>query len=129
VLDDAVFDTELDDGLKTYALNEHIDESEAASTKAGIATRNTCNRKQPQKNVPSMQGNKFQVALAQITTFFGTSDTSMGCANMSVKLINKGIHQCAYNFWNGYEEAEESVGKEMKISFDNTLCNPYNGNL
>ncbi len=42
-----------------------------------------------------MQGNKYQVALAQITTPLGTSDASMALAKMSVKLMNKGIHQRA----------------------------------
>jgi hypothetical protein len=77
LFDDAVFDTSLDDGLETYVLNEPIDEPEAALPKAGMVALNTCNRKQPQKYIPSMQGNKYQVALAQITTSLGTSDTSM----------------------------------------------------
>ncbi len=92
---DAVFDMALDDGLKTYALNEHIDEPKAASPKAGMVACNACNRKQPLKYVPSMQGNKYQVALAQITTSLGTSDTSMALAKMSTKLMSKGIHQRA----------------------------------
>ncbi len=74
----------LDDGLKTYALNEPIDEPEAASPKAGMAVCNAHNRRQPQKYVPSMQGNKYQVALAQITTSLGTSDTSMALAKMYI---------------------------------------------
>jgi hypothetical protein len=85
----------LDDGLKTYELNEPIDEPEAAFPKAGMADCKAHNRKQQQKYIPSMQGNKYQVALAQITTSFGTSDTSMALAKMSVKLMNKGIHQRA----------------------------------
>jgi len=74
-----------------------------------------------------MQGNKHQVALAQITTSLGTSDASMALAKMSVKLMSKGIHQradilgmvmaqvslkAALTKWG--KEAEESVGKEMK---------------
>jgi hypothetical protein len=74
LFDDAVFDTALDDGLEKYELNEPIAEPKAASPKAGMAACNTCNRKQPQKYVPNMQGNKYQVALAQITTSLGTSD-------------------------------------------------------
>ena len=77
--------------------------------------------------VPSMQGNKYQVALAQITTSLGTSETSMAFAQMSVKLMSKGIHQhadivgmvmaqvslkAALKKWG--REAKESVGKEMK---------------
>jgi hypothetical protein len=127
VFDDAVFDMALDDGLKTYALNEPIDEPETASLEAGMVARNACNRKQPQKYVPSMQGNKYQVALAQIASSLRTSDASMAFAKMSVKLMNKGIHQsadivemvmaqvllkAALKKWG--KEAEESVGKEMK---------------
>jgi hypothetical protein len=42
-----------------------------------------------------MQGNKYQLALAQITTFLGTRDASKALAKMSVKLMSKGTHQCA----------------------------------
>jgi hypothetical protein len=74
-----------------------------------------------------MQGNKYQIALAQITTSLGSSKTSMAFAMMSVKLMNKGTHQradvvgmvmaqvslkAAVKKWG--REAEESVGKEMK---------------
>jgi hypothetical protein len=125
--DDAVFDMALDDGLKTYDFNEPIDKPEAPSHKTGMVARNACSRKQPQKYVPSMQGNKYQVALAQITTSLGTSDASMALAKMSIKLMSKGIHQradivgmvmaqvplkAALKKWG--KEAEESVGKEMK---------------
>ncbi len=72
VFDDAVFDTALNDGLKRYALNEPIYDYEAASPKAGMAASNACNRKQPQKYVLRMQGNKYKVALAKITTSLGT---------------------------------------------------------
>ncbi len=95
LFDDAVFDMALDDCLETYDLNEPINKPEAASPKAGMAACNACSRKQPQKYVPSMQGNKYQVALAQITTSLGTSDSSMALAKMSIKLMSKGIHQCA----------------------------------
>jgi hypothetical protein len=60
-----------------------------------MAACNACIRNPPKQYVPSMQGNKYQVALAQITTSLGTSDTSMALAQMSVKLMSKGIHQCA----------------------------------
>ena len=40
-----------------------------------------------------MQGNKYQAALAQITTSLGSSETSMAFAQMSVKLMNQGTHQ------------------------------------
>ncbi len=127
LFDDTVFDTALDDGHERYDFNEPIDKPEAASPKTGMAACNACNRKQPQKYIPSMQGNKYQVVLAQITTSLGTSDASMAFAKMSVKLTSKGIHQranivgmvmaqmslkAALKKWG--KQAEESVGKEMK---------------
>ncbi len=62
--------------------------------KVGMAACNACNRNPPKQYVPSMQGNKYQVALAQITTSLGTSETSMAFAQMFIKLMSKGIHQC-----------------------------------
>jgi hypothetical protein len=73
------------------------------------------------------QGNKYQVALAQITTSLGSSKTSMAFAVISFKLMNKGTHQradvvgmvmaqvslkAALKKWG--REAEESIAKEMK---------------
>jgi hypothetical protein len=40
-----------------------------------------------------MQGNKYQVAMAQITPSLGSSETSMAFSQMSVKLVNKGTHR------------------------------------
>ena len=74
-----------------------------------------------------MQGNKYQVALAQITTSLGASETSMAYAQMSVKLMNTGTHRrsdvvgmvmaqvllkAAIKKWG--KEAMDSIGKEMK---------------
>jgi len=70
VFDDAVFDTASDDGLDQEALAEP--EIQAAPPNEGMAAHNTRNRKQPEKYIPSMQGNKYQVALAQITTSLGS---------------------------------------------------------
>jgi hypothetical protein len=125
VFDDAVFDMALDDGLNQQAVAEP--ETQAASPKVGMAACNTWNRKQSKTYVPSMQGNKYQVALAQITTSLGSSKTLMAFAMMSVKLMNKGTHQradvvgmlmaqvllkAALKKWG--REAEESIGKERK---------------
>jgi hypothetical protein len=92
-----------------------------------MVARNARIRNPPKQYVPSMQGNKYQVALAQITTSLRMSETSMAFAQMSVKLMSKGIHQradivrmvmaqvslkAALKKWG--REAEESVGKEMK---------------
>jgi hypothetical protein len=93
VFDGAVFDMALDDGLDQEAVAEP--EIQVAPPKEGMAARNTRNRKQPEKYVSNMQGNKYQVALAQITTSLGSSKTSMEFAMMSVKLMNKGTHQRA----------------------------------
>jgi hypothetical protein len=49
LFDDAVFDTTLDDVLKTYDLNEPINEPKAASSKTEMTACNAHNRKQPQK--------------------------------------------------------------------------------
>jgi hypothetical protein len=66
----------------------------------------------------------------------------MAFAMMSVKLMNKGTHQCAdvvgmvmaqvllkaaLKKWG--REAEESVGKEMKQLYWQALSNPCIGNL
>jgi hypothetical protein len=125
VFDDAIFDTALDDGLDQEAVAES--EIQVAPPKEGMAAQNTRNRKQPEKYVPSMQGNKYQAALAQITTSLGSSKTSMAFAMMSIKLMNKVTHQRAdvvgmvmaqvllkavLKKWG--READESVGKEMK---------------
>ncbi len=90
VFDDFVFDTALDYGLDQEAVTEAAMQAEIP--KAGMAAHNTCNRKQPEKYVPSMQGSKYQDALAQITTSLGSSETSMAFAQISVKLMNKGTH-------------------------------------
>ena len=73
-----------------------------------------------------MQGNKYEIALAQITASLGKSKNSLAFAQMSVKLMNKGDHRradivgmvmaqvslkAALKKWG--KEAEESVGKEM----------------
>ena len=66
VFDDTVFDMASDDGLDQEVVAEP--EVQAAPPNEGMAARNTRKRKQPQKYIPSMQSNKNQVALAQITT-------------------------------------------------------------
>jgi hypothetical protein len=124
VFHNAAFDTAVDGGLKQQAVAEI---NEAAPPKVGMVACNACTRNPPKQYVPSMQGNNYQVALAQITTSLGTSETSMAFAQMSVKLMSKGINQCvdiigmvmaqvslkaALKKWG--REAEESVDKKMK---------------
>ena len=125
VFDDAVFDIALDYGLDQETVTEAV--TQAESPQVGMAARNACNPKEPEKYVPSMQGNKYQVSLAQMTTSLGSSEISMAFTLMSVKLMNKGTHQCsdvvgmvvaqvtlkaAIKKWSKY--AVDSIGKEMK---------------
>jgi hypothetical protein len=92
-----------------------------------MAARNARVRKAPERYIPSMRGNKYEIALAQITTSLGNSENSLAFAQMSVKLMNKGYHRradivgmvmsqvshkAALKKWG--KEAEESIGKEMK---------------
>ena len=123
VFDSAAFDTAVDGGLEEQV----AETNKAASPTVGMAARNARIRNPPKQYVPSMQGNKYQVALAQITTSLGTSDRSMAFAQMSVKLMSKGIHRradivgmvmaqvslkAAVKKWG--KAVVESVGKEMK---------------
>ncbi len=89
VFDNAAFDTAANGGLEQQAVAEII---QAAPPKVGMAAHNAHIRNPPKQYVPSMQGNKYQVELAQITTSLGTSETSIAFAQMSVKLMSKGIH-------------------------------------
>ncbi len=90
VFDGAIFDTALDYGLDQEAVTETVTQVE--SPKVGMAALNACNRKRQEKYILSMQDNKYQVALTQIKTSLGSSETSMAFAQMSVKLMNKGTH-------------------------------------
>ncbi len=124
VFDNAAFDMAVDSGSEQQAV---VEINQAAPPKVGMVACNARIRNPLKQYVPSMQGNKYQVALAQITTSLGTSETSRAFAQMSIKLMSKGIHQCAdivgkvmtqvslkaaLKKWG--REAEESVGKEMK---------------
>jgi hypothetical protein len=124
VFDDAVFDTDLDGGLDAEPPTL---ETPANTPPAGMAARNVRVRKPPEKFIPSMQGNKYEIALAQITASLGKSKNALAFAQMSVKLMCKGEHRradivgmvmaqvslkAALKKWG--KEAEESVGKEMK---------------
>ncbi len=61
--DNAAFDMAVNGGLKQQAVAEI---NEAAPPKVGMVACNACIRNLPKQYVPSMQGNKYQVALAQI---------------------------------------------------------------
>jgi len=70
-------------------------EPNAPSPKKGMAARNARNRKQPEKYVPSMKGNKYAVALTQIVVSLKGSKHAMSMVQMSVKLMSKGAHRKA----------------------------------
>ncbi len=67
----------------------------AVSPKKGMAARNARVRKQPEKYVPSMKGNKYAVALTQIKMSLYRSEDTLSMAQRSVKLMSKGLHRCA----------------------------------
>ncbi len=70
-------------------------ETHAPSPKKGMAAGNARNRKQPEKYVPSMKGNKYAVALTQIAASLKGSKHAMSMAQMSVKFMSKGAHRKA----------------------------------
>jgi hypothetical protein len=92
VFDDAVFDSDLDGGLDA---EPPVLERPADTPPVGMAARNARVRKPPEKFIPSMQGNKYDTALAQITASLGKSENSLAFAQMSVKLMNKEDHRRA----------------------------------
>jgi hypothetical protein len=65
-----------------------------ASPKTGMTARNSWVRKAPEKYVPSMKGNKYAIALTQITLLFQGSKDALCMAQRLVKLIGKGLHRC-----------------------------------
>jgi hypothetical protein len=67
----------------------------AVSPKKGMAERNVRVRKQPEKYVPGMKGNKYDVALTQIKMSLYGSEDALWMAQRSVKLMSKGLHRCA----------------------------------
>jgi len=103
-------------------------ETLAPSPKKGMAARNARNRKQPEKYIPSMKGNKYTVALTQIAASLKGSKHAMSMAQMSVKRsMSKGEHRnadtvgmsmaqlsmkAAIKKWG--KEAEYAITKEMK---------------
>jgi hypothetical protein len=70
-------------------------ETQAPSPKKGMAAHNVRNRKQPEKYIPSVSGNKYAVALTQIAALLKGSKHAMSMAQMLVKLMPKGAHRRA----------------------------------
>jgi hypothetical protein len=88
---------------------------------------NARNRKQPEKYIPSMSGNKYAVALTQIAASLNGSKHAMSMAQMLVKLMPNEAHRradvvgmimaqlsmkAAIKKWG--LEAEYAITKEMK---------------
>ncbi len=70
-------------------------ETQTPSPKKGMAVRNARNRKQPEKYIPRMSGNKYAVALTQIAALLKGSKLAMSMAQMPVKLMPNGAHRRA----------------------------------
>jgi hypothetical protein len=66
-----------------------------APHKMGMAAQNSCERKAPEKYVPSMKGNKYAIALTQIKLLLQGSKDVLCMAQRLVKLMGKGLHRCA----------------------------------
>ena len=69
MFNDAVFESDLDGGLNAEPPTL---ETQADAPPAGMVERNASVRKPPERYIPSMKGNKYEIALAQITTSLGT---------------------------------------------------------
>jgi hypothetical protein len=110
-------------------------ETQAPSPKKGMAACNSRNKKQPEKYISSMSGNKYAVALTQIAVLLKGSKHAISMAQMSVKLMPNGTHRradvvgmimaqlsikAAIKKWS--LEAEYTITKEMKSSSIGMAC-------
>ncbi len=66
--------------------------TQAVLPKKGMAACNFRLRKQPKKYIPSKKRNKHAVVLTQIVASLKESKDTMCMAQMSVNLMNKGVH-------------------------------------
>ncbi len=102
-------------------------ETQAPSPKKGMAACNARNRRQSEKYIPRMLGNKYTVALTQIAALLKGIKHAMSMAQMLVKPIPNGAHRradvvgmimaqlsmkAAIKKWG--LEAEYTITKEMK---------------
>ncbi len=63
-----------------------------APLKTEMAAQNSCARKAPEKYVPTMKGNKYVIALTQITSLLQGSKDALCMVQRLVKLMGKGLH-------------------------------------
>jgi hypothetical protein len=60
-----------------------------------MAAQNSWLRKAPEKFVPNMKGNKYAIALTQITLLLQGSKVALCMVQRLVKLMGKDLHRCA----------------------------------
>ena len=111
-----------------------------APLKTEMAAQNSCARKAPEKYVPTMKGNKYVIALTQITSLLQGSKGALCMAQRSVELMGKGLHRCAdivgmvmaqvsmkaaLKKWG--KAAEQTITIEMKHSIGATCTSPCIG--
>jgi hypothetical protein len=65
-----------------------------APLKSGMAALNSRARKAPEKYAPSMKGNKYAIALTQITLSLQGSKDALCMVQRLIKLMRKGLHRC-----------------------------------
>jgi hypothetical protein len=68
-----------------------LDIAQAVLPKKGMSACSVRLRRQPEKYIPSMKGNKYALALTQIVASLKESKDVMCMAQMSVNLMNKGV--------------------------------------
>jgi hypothetical protein len=67
----------------------------ALNNKILLRAPNSRARKAPEKYVPSMKGDKYAIALTQITLSLQGSEDALCMVQRSDKLMGKGLHGCA----------------------------------
>jgi hypothetical protein len=66
-----------------------------APSKTEMAAQNSRARKALEKYDPSMKGNKYAIALTQITLLLQGSEDALCMAQRLAKLMGRGLHRCA----------------------------------
>ncbi len=65
-----------------------------APPKTRIAARNSRARKAPEKYIPCMNGNKYVIAVTQITLLLQGNEDALCMVQRLVKWMGKGLHRC-----------------------------------
>jgi hypothetical protein len=90
----------------------------AASPKTGMAAQKARVRTALEKYVPGIKGNKYIIALTQITLSLQGSKDTLCMVQRSMKLMGKGLHRCS---WHGHgtsvhEDSLEEMGQGCRAS-------------